>query len=914
MTTPNLGLTESTVGVDTGANAASREQTNINLIDLHDHTTGKGVRIPTGGLNINADLPFNANSATELESLQLESQASNILVANTIFVKNGELYYVDASLNVVQLTQSGGVSVTTLSSGAILLDAGNSRGANLRFGTNDSYAAIIETNNTDRFTINSSGLATALYDFGIAKGADNSSTGTLNDVSTSGKSYFSFTGGSATTVTGFANGADGKLLYILNKTGSQLTINNNDSASVAANRILTGTGAPISIENNASLVLIYDAVTALWTVVGGTGGGSSGLPVYTINLASGSLYNDSAAAPVDGTGGTPTGMTYAVETSSPLRGAVSYKLSKDAANRQGCGVAFDLTIDSVDKSTIQSINFDISASANFVSGDASLYVYDVTNGVMLPIVSVLPTGTSAQFSRAVALTTGTSYRILLHVASTSALAYDLTIDAMTVNSIIRPQAQALSDWISYTPTISAGFGTATNVSARYKREGDSLRGIVSFTAGTLAASIGTITLPTGLTLDSNKLTFNNTDTNPGNVVGTWSDNRASANVSGLIVTAPATSTSVVYFAPQAVSGVSHLTPASNTSTQITGTGAVVACEFIVPIANWSSNITLSSTNGAIEYVSNSSATDADDTTSFVDGASGSAGIVGTTALTAPRKKRVSFKTPLQPTDRVQIEFIDTSISGAQWQPLGSGIIPTRGSSLPIQPPNQANSVLSGIGLIPVSSTQYDVWFGNTANTAAGVYGAAGSAWTTFTSFKWRVAKYSAIGAAELAPATVSSQGTVGYSQWTNAGLVAGDFTSFGTPTAIDVRYRREGDSLRMTGVFTLGTATGVVSSVNLPTINGSALTIDTTKIFNSAATTSGAGYLCGRYICSTALSPVPYGVMTLNAGTSTTKVYFGRIQTTTTNDYLTPSASGGNLGSSGDKVQFECLIPILGWS
>lgn len=904
MATANLGLTESTVGVDSGADAASREQTNIDLIDLHDHTSGKGVRIPTGGLNINADLPFNNNSLTEAESIQFESQASNVLVANTIFVKNNELFYVDGSLNVVQLTSGGAVSVTTLASGSVLLDAGNARGANLRFGTNDSYSAIIETNNTDRFTINSSGFAQVLNDFGIAKGGAVSSTGTLNDVSTSAKSYFAFTGGASTTVTGFANGSDGKLLYILNKTGTQLTINNNDSGSVAANRILTGTGAAISIENNASLVLIYDTTTSLWNVVGGTGGGSAGAPVYTINLAGGTLYNDSAAAPVDGTGGTTTGMTYAAVTSGTLRGAVSYRLSKDAANRQGNGVAFDLTIDSVDKSTVQSINFDISASANFVSGDASLYIYDVTNAVMLPIVTVLPTGTSAQFSRAIALTTGTSYRILLHVASTSALAYDITLDAMTVNSIIRPQAPAISDWVSYTPTLSAAFGSATNIAGRYKREGDNVRIIASFTNGTAAASIASISLPTGLTIDSGKLTFNNTTSTEGNILGWWNRNTGAASMGGHIVSAPSTSTSVVYFSNQISSAVNHLLPANGNAISV-GT-EVFSLEALVPIANWSSNVTLSSTNGSIEYASNSSATDADDTTSFVDGAAGSVGILGVTALTTRRKKRIRFKTPIQPTDRIQIEILVNNI----WIPaIGAEVPASTARYLQNHVEGSSASDTAGVALAVVSgsSTDLDVvfarWFWINLTTVTS------QAWNTITAgTRWRVAKYSSIGAAELAPATASSQGTVGYSQWTT--YTPTFSAGFGTPTSIAAKWKRTGDTLEVRGKFNTGTCAASLGTISLPSVNGVQLTIDTTKMITTVASGS-AGEEVGTLMRITSTT-IPLRVtITAHTSTATDVVYTCNNGSSATPTL--PTNVSTVLGNTESQV-FYFSVPVSQWS
>jgi hypothetical protein len=903
MATSNLNLNQSSVGVDTDNAAATNEQLNITVLDAHDHTTGKGVKVPTGGLNINADLTFANNSATNVKSTNYSSQVSNVSATNCLFVKNGELYYIDNASNIVQITSGGAISVSTLTTGQVLLDNGNQRGANVRFGTKDAYSAIIKTNDTDRLTVNSSGFVQALYDLGIQKGSANSSTGTLNDVSTSAKSYFSFTGAAATTVTGFANGADGKILVLLNKTGFQLTINNNDSSSSAANRILTGTGAAITVENNASLILIYDAATSLWNVVGGTGGGSSGLPVYSINLAGGTLYNDSAAVPVDGTGGTTTGMTFAAVTSGTLRGAVSYKLSKDAANRQGNGVAFDLIIDTVDKSTVQSINFDVSASANFASGDANLYIYDVTNSTMLPLVTAIPTGTNGQFSRAIALTTGTQYRILVHVASTSALAYDITLDAMTVNSIIRPQVSAISDTLtSYTYTPN-NWGTISNSSYTSWRNGDRLHARIGFQYGTNTGSALSISLPSGLTIDTTKMSSNAS----GSKVGTWvwfnpgAAQATYANSWAGDLFYDGSTNSQIFVATQV---------GSNAYAKATSTGAganvFVYLEFSVPITQWSSGITLSSTNGSIEYASNSSSTDADDTTSFVQGAGGSTGVIGVTALTTTRKKRIQFSTPIQPTDRIVIEIGDLQGGVRNWIPV-SGTYNAGGFGIT---PFMFDASTRGIGYSAVSgsNTQLDVTFGRYADSNAASYGGAGSAWNSggFANIKWRVAKYSAIGGTELAPATVSSQGTVAFSQWT---AYTPTITGAGTATNILFYYKREGKDLLIKGGFTSGTAAASLGSITLPTVNGSALLIDTTQVI---ANTGGILDCIGMGYRS--LTGVNSAWSVLIDSTVNNLIYFG----------AGANGAGGNLvavngnviwgNTEPQRIAGTIKIPIASWS
>ena len=81
------------------------------------------------------------------------------------------------------------------------------------------------------------------------------------------------TAGSQTSIRSISTGANGQFLAIINKTGSLLQIANEDSGATAGNRIVTGTGGPISLQNNASLFLAYLGSASRWQVVGGTGSG-----------------------------------------------------------------------------------------------------------------------------------------------------------------------------------------------------------------------------------------------------------------------------------------------------------------------------------------------------------------------------------------------------------------------------------------------------------------------------------------------------------------------------------------------------------------------------------------------------------------------------------------------------------------
>jgi hypothetical protein len=137
---------------------------------------------------------------------------------------------------------------------------------------------------------------------------------------------------------------------------------------------------------------------------------------------------------------------------------------------------------------------------------------------------------------------------------------------------------------AYTPTWSAGLGTVSNSSGYWRRVGDCMEVYASCTIGTTAASIASISIPTIGTISSAKLSLNNTTGNPGNSVGRYGVSEATANVGGAIVTAPSTSTTVVYCATSDVNAASHLTPANGTA--VTASSVTMAISFTVPIANW----------------------------------------------------------------------------------------------------------------------------------------------------------------------------------------------------------------------------------------------------------------------------------------------------------------------------------------
>lgn len=115
---PNMGLTISTVNVDSGLAWETNLNASLNVIDGHNHTPGYGVQIPPDGLDINSNLTFQNNSAINLQSCIFTNQSS-FSTLNALYVIGNELWFNDAT-SPVQITAAGSVNATTsgISSGS----------------------------------------------------------------------------------------------------------------------------------------------------------------------------------------------------------------------------------------------------------------------------------------------------------------------------------------------------------------------------------------------------------------------------------------------------------------------------------------------------------------------------------------------------------------------------------------------------------------------------------------------------------------------------------------------------------------------------------------------------------------------------------------------------------------------------
>lgn len=149
-------------------------------------------------------------------------------------------------------------------------------------------------------------------------------------------------------------------------------------------------------------------------------------------------------------------------------------------------------------------------------------------------------------------------------------------DYLSASSNAYASTNANTDWASYTPALGAGFGTVSGLNAKWRRVGDTAEVSVAFTMGTTAASLGTISLPNGISADSAKLA----SISGTQVVGHWQTN--GGNTLGTIIVSNS-DYSLAYTGGSYNSA--NMFGGININTTI-GSGAQFEASFRVPISGW----------------------------------------------------------------------------------------------------------------------------------------------------------------------------------------------------------------------------------------------------------------------------------------------------------------------------------------
>lgn len=104
-----MNLDLPTVSVTLGPEWATMLNEALEVIDVHDHTSGKGKLITVAALSINDDLSFEGHAALDILQLGLEDNVSSPAEPLQVYAKDGDLYYNNGSAVPVQITDGGSV-------------------------------------------------------------------------------------------------------------------------------------------------------------------------------------------------------------------------------------------------------------------------------------------------------------------------------------------------------------------------------------------------------------------------------------------------------------------------------------------------------------------------------------------------------------------------------------------------------------------------------------------------------------------------------------------------------------------------------------------------------------------------------------------------------------------------------------
>lgn len=312
------------------------------------------------------------------------------------------------------------------------------------------------------------------------------------------------------------------------------------------------------------------------------GSGSTGGINYIIDydgsaIGSWVTYADAAGtSPVDGTGGSPT-VTYAVSSSTAIRGASNFLFTHGASNQQGQGFSYVMAIDPADRGKVIQLTFNyLVASGTYADNDLSVWFYDVTNSALIQPAPYLIKNSGIIekfFSEVQVPSTCASLRVIVHVSSSTATAYTMRFDDWNCGPQAKLYGSPITDPVSKTFTLT-NVGNAT-VSGTVARIGS--KGLFS----------GTITI--GSSLPTGNITLNLPSGYAMSTTG-YLDGSISAGIGANTYTASpyANSTTTVVFAGPNTSTWNATTPATWSA------GNTLTFNIQVDIVGWSSSQIMSS--------------------------------------------------------------------------------------------------------------------------------------------------------------------------------------------------------------------------------------------------------------------------------------------------------------------------------
>lgn len=482
--------------VPAGTIAAVNVQTAINELDsdIQGHITDA---VDAHDASAISNIPSGNLSATEVQA------ALNELQSDIDTRISGAGAVTDEA--VARFNGTGGTSLQNslvtitdagIMSGATQLNVDNLRlDGNTVSSTDTNGNIVLAPNGTGVVNTTKNATWDALVTYSSANDAASGANVTLTAPTTK---VIRLTNASLTSIDGIPSGVSARELILKNATGTTVVIN-EDTGATAANRFYTGTTSGINLADKASLLLSYDATQSRWRVIGGSGSGTgSQTPDTFVQLVADELLTTwTSGNNASFLGGGVLAAAFVKETSSPLNGTASYKVT------QAAGSLNDYIASAVQSVPVRfrgnTVTGTLAYTYNGGSSDIEPVIYDVTNSAKLTTsTNLLPsTGTNASIYKVNVTipSTCTQIRVGFHVKilnSGKVLAFDDI--QVSGDTTVYADPSTIAEWQSYTPTFT-GFGAVSTQTFNWRRVGSSIQIQGKFTTGTVTAAEARVSLP-----------------------------------------------------------------------------------------------------------------------------------------------------------------------------------------------------------------------------------------------------------------------------------------------------------------------------------------------------------------------------------------------------------------------------------
>lgn len=414
-----------------------------------------------------------------------------------------------------RITIKTGAATTGVNSGLLNIqtgaaDSGSSTTGNI---TITSGVTTTSSGTTGNVTMRSGAgsAATGQGNFGSGAPASGSVSGdvslTSGDTTTVSSGQVTVRSGDLTTGTsgqivfrtGNASSSGGSSGVVIVRSGTA-TDTASGTATYGSGTVTTGASGAVTLASGAASSTAGTSGT-LTVSTGATTTGTSG----ALTLSSGVSSAGSSGAITIQTG-TATGTRGRISFKDGTEGTSGYVWTSSNTTGQGGWAAPTSSssfayrsVTTTDTATTADYTLNLSG-ASFTQnlytavGNSGRILEIVHNGTGLTQVYTIATASSQTIS-------GGGFSATTYVLNTNG--ERLKIQSNGTNWIILSHETA-TPWTAYTPTL-AGFGTAATVEFFWKRDGDSVRIMGSFTAGTLTAAGPSLTLPGGVSFDPAKI-------------------------------------------------------------------------------------------------------------------------------------------------------------------------------------------------------------------------------------------------------------------------------------------------------------------------------------------------------------------------------------------------------------------------